>query len=402
MIKYNGARSVRFSCAYLFRIKIDGKYFLVKDEQRRNHLQPVGGVYKYTDSSILDITHAVQCTRFGTGCDLDCDLRIIVPRRYVSKFWSWYRKEKGRETPDDLYREFREEVLDRIDSIDPKVFSTIHYKYCGECIEPSRMGESDMQIRIADVVELIPTPEQTKIFRELMAHESSVYTFATKEEIYNRGCTPDNPNPTIANHTFKILPEEEKKSLRRTRRSGKYYSCQGEPLQSAAIEESWVHIEKADMTKPFTFISYNSIHGRDVWDFCYHNRPPLENLWIDRKEVSENWMDDVERALNCPECNKAMLFINKDYLLRSYACYHEASLIVDHKIPHVVVLVDIDLRYLRELIKDWTFSDIADKKKLRVFKNLLHYNDDSGHIECSTFSLKEGAPDRLFQAWANL
>ena len=106
MIHYRNAKKIRFSCAYLFRICINGKYFLVKDEQGRNTFQPVGGVYKYTDDSFFEKTHAVQCMRFGNDSDLDCDLRIIVPRGKVSKFFKWYKKEIGRETQKNLYREF--------------------------------------------------------------------------------------------------------------------------------------------------------------------------------------------------------------------------------------------------------------------------------------------------------
>lgn len=67
LYRYYGESSVkqiRFSCAYLFRIKVDGRYFLVRDEQRRNHFQPVGGVYKYLDKNILNIFNAEQCRKF--------------------------------------------------------------------------------------------------------------------------------------------------------------------------------------------------------------------------------------------------------------------------------------------------------------------------------------------------
>jgi len=401
MLKYRGAKNIRFSCAYLFRIVVDGKYLLVKDEQGRNTFQPLGGVYKYTDTAFFESTHAIQCTRFGNNSDLDCDLRIIVPRKYLSRFRRWYKKETGRETPENLYREFREEILDRISIINPEIFRTIQYKYCGEHIEVGRLGENDMQIRIADVVEFIPTPEQTKALLELAQHESSVYRFATKDEIYNLGRVNGNQIQTISNHTYKILREEEK-NLKRNKRSGKYYKCNGQPTESDTEKETWCHIEKADTTKPFTFISYNSLNGKSVWNFCHENCPPFENLWIDRKLVSENWMANVEKALQSPECDKAVLFVNKEYLVRSTACYHEASLIVNHKIPHIVVLIDVDIKFIREMLKEWIYSDLADKDKLRTFKKLFHYNDDTGHLDCSMFVLEKSDFERIFQAYGNL
>ena len=41
---------VRISFAYLFRIKIEDKYFLIKNERNTNKFQPVGGVYKLKES----------------------------------------------------------------------------------------------------------------------------------------------------------------------------------------------------------------------------------------------------------------------------------------------------------------------------------------------------------------
>ena len=38
---------IRISFAYLFRIQVDGKYFLVKNGRGTQKYQPVGGAYKY-------------------------------------------------------------------------------------------------------------------------------------------------------------------------------------------------------------------------------------------------------------------------------------------------------------------------------------------------------------------
>ena len=41
---------IRISFAYLFRIKVGDKYFLVKNGRGTQKFQPVGGAYKYQDS----------------------------------------------------------------------------------------------------------------------------------------------------------------------------------------------------------------------------------------------------------------------------------------------------------------------------------------------------------------
>ncbi len=400
-VKYKDARNVRFSCAYLFRILINGKYFLVMDEQRRGTYQPVGGVYKYTDDSFFKSTHAVQCMRLGNNSDLDSDLRIIVPRDYASRFYRWYKKETGRETADNLYREFKEEILDRIPFIDRSVFDTIEYRYCGYHIDEGRIDDTTLQLRIADVVELIPTPQQTKAFQALMEHDDTTYRFATKEEIYALGRIGENRVQTISNHSYKVLLEEEK-NLKWHRRKGKFYKCQCPVLEEADNKDSWVNIEKADLTQPFTFISYNSLHGKNVWDFCHNNTPPLKNLWIDRKLVSDNWLENVKSALKNPECKNAILFINKEYLTRSTACYKEAELIVDCNIPHIIVLVNIDQEAVKEILKDWIFCDGANKDKLRIFKKIFNYDDDTGHINCSFFSINSPNVNNMMQAYENM
>ena len=44
-------KNIRLSCAYLFRIKYNGKYLLVKGN-RIDQYQPIGGVYKYYASFV--------------------------------------------------------------------------------------------------------------------------------------------------------------------------------------------------------------------------------------------------------------------------------------------------------------------------------------------------------------
>ena len=398
---YKDAKSVRFSCAYLFRIKVDDDYLLVKDEQGRGTFQPVGGVYKYTDDSFFSKLQAIQCTRFGNASDLDNDLRIIVPREHVKHYEHWYRKEHGRETPENLYREFQEEILDRIDIIDDSVFKTISYRYIGEHIEASRWGERNVQIHIADVVELIPTPQQKRQLANLRNYESNIYRFATKEEIYNLGRSLGNQVMSISPHTTKIL-EEEASNLTKTKRTGKTFEC-SRPIDTAVkLQCDWVGLQKTDLEKPFTFISYQSDHKRTVWDFCRGNNPPLTNIWIDKKEVGELWIDNLKKAINTGKCEKAVLFINNRYLIRSTPCYEEAMLVVEHKIPHVIVLVDMDQKNVIDIIQTWISNDGADKEKLRVFKKLFHYNDDTAHLDGTFFFLPGVDMDWFLQVLENL
>ena len=228
-------RNIRFSCAYLFRIKIDGQYFLVRDEQRRNQFQPVGGVYKYTDPTILKQFDAEQCRKFRYSSDLDDDLRIIVPRNKVFAFYKWYTKQTGRENIKNLYREFKEEIIDRIPELtheNIESFKTIHYKYCGENIVSSTYktanGEKALQIHMADIVELIPTQPQLHAFRSLKKYNNSpIFYFATEDEIIaakenKTAYTTDALG--ISGHSYKILPSEENKLSYNHKKRGDYHA----------------------------------------------------------------------------------------------------------------------------------------------------------------------------------
>ena len=364
--------------------------------------QPVGGVYKYTDDSFFSDLQAIQCTRFGNSSDLDSDLRIIIPREKVKQYERWYRNEQGRETPENLYREFQEEILDRIGLIDDSVFESISYRYIGEHIETSRWGENNVQVHIADVVEFIPTPQQKRQLANLRDHESAVYRFATKAEIYNNGRIMGNQVMSISPHTIKML-EEEECALTKNKRSGKIFKCSRPANAVVKSQCDWQGFQKTDMSKPFTFISYQSDNKSAVWEFCQNNNPPLTNIWIDKKEVGELWIENLKEAIASGKCERAVMFINNRYLIRSTPCYQEASIVVANNIPHIVVLMDMEQKNVTDIIQTWIASDGADKEKLKTFKKLLHYNDDTAHLDGTYFILPRDKDDDWFlQVLGNL
>ena len=54
---------IRISFSYLYRIKIDNKYLLIKNSHGTELFQPIGGVYKYfTDAEI-------KLKKLGAVCD---------------------------------------------------------------------------------------------------------------------------------------------------------------------------------------------------------------------------------------------------------------------------------------------------------------------------------------------
>lgn len=399
-------RNIRFSCAYLFRIKIDGQYFLVRDEQGRNQYQPVGGVYKYNDSSILDQFEAEQCRKFRYSSDLDDDLRIIIPRDRVFAFYKWYTKQTGRENIKNLYREFKEEIIDRIEQLnheDIESFKTIHYKYCGENIISSTYktanGERALQIHLSDIVELILSPSQSNAFRSLKKVNSSLFYFATEEEIIDA-----KENKThyaadalgVSGHSYKILPSEEKNLIYNHKKAGEYFAefNASSPIIGIAdiIEKYQSQLNECNKNKPLIFISYNSVDKQTIFKICIERPFSLTNFWIDKKNVAENWRKNVEEILTNDNCKFSVIFINEDYLRRSSACLDEARMIVGKKIPHIIYLIGLSSTDISDLIKKWISNDYADKDRLIIFKQLFSYNDNTGHIDNSIVELNDYSP----------
>lgn len=100
-------KEIRISCAYLFRIKHEDKYVLIKGN-RIDQYQPVGGVYKYYDSfksikDSLDITDEQEPSFYENK-----DLRIRIKGKNILKFLDWFDSKKNREV--SVNREFIEEI----------------------------------------------------------------------------------------------------------------------------------------------------------------------------------------------------------------------------------------------------------------------------------------------------
>lgn len=106
MIFWN--KKVRFSIAYLYRIKIDNKYLLIKGGNIGQY-QPVGGVYKYYKSFSDKIREYEICSESNKNFYEEGDLRFITKGKYILKIISWFNSGKNREINVD--REFYEEIV---------------------------------------------------------------------------------------------------------------------------------------------------------------------------------------------------------------------------------------------------------------------------------------------------
>jgi hypothetical protein len=159
---------VRLSIAYLFTIKIDNQYLLVKN-RTRNYFQPVGGAFKTLPSSeglfkklkvkpdrLIETEHGI-----AKG-----DLRVNVKGINVIEFLDWFNSKEDRET--SPWREFCEELIST--NILPwRQFRYIDYKFQGTVQSPIIKLESGGKgMFLFEVYDLVINDEQKPVLEELL------------------------------------------------------------------------------------------------------------------------------------------------------------------------------------------------------------------------------------------
>lgn len=214
--------TIRISFAYLFRIKVDGKYFLVKNS-RSGKYQPVGGAYKFCEEEadyLRDNIPVENDNRIPVDKITKRDYRLFVKNKLLRKFIKRFNKTPFREQISDLSREFIEEIF-LAGILDKSTFGNLSYNYCGRHMTNVEFGNvfKIYELLLADIVEVQLSDEQEDLFRELMNKSSDAYHFADASEIEALGVEygTDNLADIIANHTPKILSEKAGELINRNK-----------------------------------------------------------------------------------------------------------------------------------------------------------------------------------------
>ena len=219
---------IRISFAYLYRIKIGDKYLLVKNERGTGKDQPVGGVYKIFGNEKIELKNRYKVkddNKISIDESSRNDYRLRIENRYLRKFVKRFDCKADRERIDNLSREFREELIDK----NIVNWNHISYRYCGRHITELHWGKHFQcyELLLADIVELLPTPEQEQDLRNLQNQHSENYRFVTAEEISSLGVNTNSGDlrETIADHSAKILQENEGMLISNSN-VGKIYDCE--------------------------------------------------------------------------------------------------------------------------------------------------------------------------------
>ncbi|MER5507902.1 hypothetical protein ABT052_21535 [Streptomyces sp. NPDC002766] len=200
-------KSIRVSTSYLFKIYIDGKYLLIRGSRWRNQFQPVGGVHKVSPqgSGVLSAMGVTDDHLIPVDAASYRDLRVRVPGKNIFEFFQWFDSRVGRE--DSPWREFQEELL--APGILPQdKFPHIMHNYLRRDVDNIRWSDwaQAFEILVADIYELVPTPEQEQALKDLTSAQNPEIVWVTAEQIQRRGIVPGQPpSIEIAAHSKRVL-----------------------------------------------------------------------------------------------------------------------------------------------------------------------------------------------------
>ena len=203
---------IRISFAYLFRIKVDGKYFLVQNVRTKKY-QPVGGAYKLEPKEAQYLSEKIPVEdddRIPIDTTTRGDYRLYVKNKDLRRFIKRFDKTPYRENINNLSREFIEELF-TTNILDKDTFGDLIYKYCGRHITDVEYGDffECYELLLADIIEVRLTDKQEELFRKLMEKTDNQYIFAKFNEIKTSGVKhgTNDLKDNIANHAPKILSE---------------------------------------------------------------------------------------------------------------------------------------------------------------------------------------------------
>ncbi|WP_166626388.1 hypothetical protein [Jeotgalicoccus sp. S0W5] len=218
----NDDTTIRISFAYLYRIKVDGKYFLVQN-RRSEKYQPVGGAYKFKSEEADYLARYIPAEdddRIPVDEVTKKDYRLLIKNKDLRKFIRRFDKTSYRENIDDLSREFIEEIF-HSGILDREAFGDLTYRYSGRHMTDVKYGRvfDHYELLLADIIEVRLTARQETLFRNLMHQDSDKYFFATADKINSHGVEYGTQKlvDNIANHTPKILRENTDELLMRNK-----------------------------------------------------------------------------------------------------------------------------------------------------------------------------------------
>lgn len=177
---------VRFSMAYLYIIKIEDKYLLVKNFNF-GHYQLVGGKYKRferTQGILLSDFDSRDDLKLANSGGMKDDFALFIPASKSLSFLDWFNTGKDREV--SHWREFYEELIEgKSSALSQKNFKYVNYYFKGTVTTSihTTPGWDCKEILQYDILELIPTSIQYEELKNLYEQGDTDYIKWADEEL---------------------------------------------------------------------------------------------------------------------------------------------------------------------------------------------------------------------------
>lgn len=180
--------NIRFSMSYLYIIKIDDEYLLVRNSNY-GHYQLVGGKYKRlagTQSLLKEKFEAMDDLKLTNKDLMKDDFALFIPARNGIKFLDWFNAGKNREI--NHWREFYEELIEgKGNLLSKEIFPYVNYNLMGRITTPVKRtpGWNCYEILQYDILELIPNHEQSMQLINLKNQGDTDYIKWADRELIN-------------------------------------------------------------------------------------------------------------------------------------------------------------------------------------------------------------------------
>jgi hypothetical protein len=180
--------NIRFSMSYLYIIKVDDEYLLVRNSNY-GHYQLVGGKYKRlkgTQSLLKEKFQAIDDLKLPNKNLMKDDFAIFIPAKNAIKFLDWFNEGKNREI--NHWREFYEELIEgKGKLLSKEKFPYVNYNLLGRVTTPVKRtpGWDCYEILQYDILELLPNQEQLVELLNLKNQGDSNYIKWADRELIN-------------------------------------------------------------------------------------------------------------------------------------------------------------------------------------------------------------------------
>lgn len=197
-------KEIRFSIAYLYKIKINNKYLLVKG-RKIDQFQPIGGVYKVYES-FKGIERKLNINfENEQGFYEDGDLRFYTKGKNIKKVLDWFKSRKNRETT--VYREFYEEIIKNNAILPMESLIDIKIEYIKQ-VKPKLTYSKHFkknEILVFDIYEIwLPDGYINKLC-EYEKEESNLIKFVDREDIEKECVDVNRKSFKIGAHSKYII-----------------------------------------------------------------------------------------------------------------------------------------------------------------------------------------------------